>query len=185
MDYKVLSIVLIIVLVICLSVMFWMNTQLTEYAKSDDLIAANSNFQSGTPDNNLFVKYGLAGVQAVVDNVATNALNDEQLQPFFGVLGSPNHNTGASLKATLDLQLSSLLGAGWLYPGRTFTRGVSVVGRDMATSHRGLNIPDAIFTRFLNVAVVPALQQAGVSDADIAKAAPALEAMRRSIVTQT
>ncbi len=179
------------ILCLCLVMSLWQiqaaNTTIRDYStkldQHKDLISAYDGFQNGTTSNNLFVKYGLAGVQAVVDNIATNAGTDSQLAPFFSVIDQPGHDSSAMLKAILDVQLLSLLGGPLPYPTRAFTRGVTPIGRTMADSHRGLKITDAIFTRFLNVAIVPALKTAGVSDADIAAAAPALENMRSSIVT--
>lgn len=187
MDYLV--IILFLIFVICCLVyrLHFVDSTIKIYAdkydKHSELIKKYEAFQTGTADNNLFVKYGLGGVQTIVDNIATNAGADSQLAPFFAVLDKPGHDSKAVLKSTLDLQLSALLGAGWVYPGRGFTRGVCPMGRSMKASHKGLNIPDSIFTRFLNVAVVPALQQAGVSASDIQAAAPLLEAMRRDIIS--
>ena len=150
--------------------------------KYDDVITSYERFQTGTKENNYYIKYGgQDAVTAVVDDIAINATTDEQLKPFFAVLGQPGHNSGETLKAILDLQLSSLLGAGWPYPGRAFTRGVTPMARNMRDSHRGLNVTDEIFTRFVNVAIVPALKKNGVPDADIKALAPALEAMRGDI----
>lgn len=156
----------------------------TKYDKYSDMVTAYDQFQTGTAENNLFIRYGgITAIQAVVDNIATNAGNDPELAPFFGNLGKPGNDTGAQLKSTLDLQLSSLFSGPFVYPGRAFTRGVTPVGRSMSDSHRGLQITNDIFSRFLTVAVVPALRSAGVSDTDIAAAAPALESMRNQIIS--
>lgn len=158
-----------------------------KYDKYSDLIIAYDKFQSATAENNLFIKYTLSGVQAVVDNIATNAGNDPILAPFFTppttVVGTTGHDTFPQLKSLLDTQIASLLGAPWVYPCRSFTRGVCAQGRSMKDSHRGLNISSDIFDRFLTVAIVPALKSAGVSDADIAAAAPALQAMKNDIIS--
>lgn len=184
--------ILIIILCICLlwALFHLHQTKLQlaatyqKYDQYDSLITAYDNFQKGTASSNLFIKYGgLDAVQTIVDSIAANAGADSQLAPFFSVVGQPGHDTGAQLKSTLDHQISYLLGSPWVYPGRTFTRGVCVQGRSMKASHAGLQITNAIFDRFLTVAIVPALKSAGVSDADIAAASPALESLRQDIVT--
>jgi len=155
-----------------------------KYDRYDSLITAYNSFQTGTASNNLFIKYGgMDAVQTIVDSIAANAGADATLSPFFGVLNQTGHDTGAQLKSLLDLQISYLLGSSWVYPGRSFTRGVCVQGRSMKASHAGLQITNAIFDRFLTIAIIPALISAGVSDADIAAASPALENLRKEIVT--
>lgn len=140
-------------------------------------------FETGTADNNLFIKYGgLETIQAVVDSAVTNLLNEPSLAPVFSVVGQPNHRTGAQLKACLDLHFTYLLGGPVIYPSRTFTRGAIVDARTMRDSHKHLTITQDQFNTFVNV-LVKTLTDAGVAQADINMLAPGLVDMAKDIVT--
>lgn len=174
MWYFILLIVLIVILCMRLSPM------------SRDcykLVKQYVAFETGTADNNLFIRYGgLQTIQAVVDSAVQNLLNEPSLAPVFSVVSTPGHRSGAQLKACLDLQLSALLGFYSPYPGRTFTRGVIVDARTMRDSHKHLTISQDMFNTFVNV-LVKTLTDAGIAQADINMLAPGLVGMAKDIVT--
>jgi hypothetical protein len=158
-------------------------------SQNTDLIQQYNQYQYGDVTKNLFVKYCVKGndnpliiIQTLVDDCATALANDPLLAPVFTVLGQPGHRSGAELKACLDLQFTALLGGPVPYPGRTFTRGVTVLARSMKDSHRSLNIDQAIFNKFVAV-VAQVFLDAGVLPADVNAIAPALNGMMSDIVT--
>lgn len=151
--------------------------------KYGELMKNFDDFQSGDATNNLFIKYGgLQTVQTVVDAAVTNLVADPTLAPVFSVVGTPSHRSGAQLKSLLDLQISALLGAPFVYPSKSFTRGVTVDGRTMKTSHAGLSITAAQQEKFISI-LASTLIQCGVSAEDVAAVAPKLNAMTKDIVT--
>lgn len=153
------------------------------------VIESFKRFQSG---NTLFSQIGgIEVVQAVVDSAAANLTSDSMLAPFFGVVGEEGHDTGLQLKASLDLLFTTLLGGPTCYTGmgrsvtsrgRTFTRKVNFVARSMRDSHRGLDVTQAVFDRFVQV-LADTLIQNGLTEEQVGALAPQLNAMAASIVT--
>lgn len=130
----------------------------------------------------LFEKYGgLQTVQKVVDDAVANLVAEPTLANVFAVIGQANHRSGIMLKSLLDSQFTALLGGPAIYPSKSFTRGVCVDGRSMKDAHRGLKITTAQQQKFISI-LAQTLKEDGVTDEDIAKVAPALNAMTRDIV---
>lgn len=168
---------------ILLFILFVMHHRFTR--RYGELICHFEKFEHGNASDNLFIKYGgLATVETVVDTAVTNLLADPTLAPVFSVVGTPNHRSGAQLKSLLDLQISTLLGGPFVYPARSFTRGVIVDGRSMKASHASLTITTAQFNTFVNI-LAGTLIQCGVAQADVNAIAPKLQSMVRDIVTVT
>jgi hypothetical protein len=133
--------------------------------RNQAIVRAHLRFQNSK--TTLFEKYGgLQTIMAVVD---------------FAVVGQPNHRSGTQLKSCLDLQFATLFGGPFVYPSKTFTRGVCVDARNMKESHRGLKITTAQFNTFVSV-LAKTLLDAGVSEADVNAVAPGLKAMLTDIV---
>lgn len=146
------------------------------------LIHNFEKFEKEDASQNLFIKYGaLQTIQAVVDAAVTNLLNEPSLAPVFAVVNQPGHRSGVALKACLDLQFAALFGGPFVYPSKTFTRGVVVDARSMKASHCHLNITQDQFNTFVNV-LVETLLDAGVTQDDVNMLAPALKNMAKDIV---
>ena len=137
----------------------------------------------GTPaTQSLFQKYGGAPTVAkVVDDAVTGVLADCQLAPYFAVVGTAGHDTGAELKSCLRLQFTALMGGPATYPGTNDLGGSCV---DMKTIHTGLQIPGTAFDKFL-MDLAGVLKADGVSDADITTMATALQMTKTDIVSPT
>lgn len=147
------------------------------------LIRQFHKFECGDATDNLFIKYGgLATIQTVVDSAVTNLLAEESLASVFAVVGTDGHRSGPQLKACLDLQFSSMFGAPFVYPGKTFTRGSIVDARTMKASHQHLTITRDQFNTFVSV-LAKTLLDAGVSQTDLDILGPQLNAMVDDIVT--
>jgi hypothetical protein len=148
--------------------------------RNQAIVRAHLRFQNSK--TTLFEKYGgLQTIMAVVDLAVTNLLAEPSLAGPFAVVGQPNHRSGTQLKSCLDLQFATLFGGPFVYPSKTFTRGVCVDARNMKESHRGLKITTAQFNTFVSV-LAKTLLDAGVSEADVNAVAPGLKAMLTDIV---
>lgn len=182
------SIVLILffLLLICISVLYVTNQRFSSYVREHgSLVRHYQKYMCGDASDNLFIRYGgLQKVQTVVDKAVENLLAEETLAPAFSVIGTPNHRSGVELKACLDLYFCNLLGFYTPYPSKTFTRGVIVDARTMKASHAHLTISQEQFLLF-NAVLAKTLTDAGVSDADVAKLTPKLNALMCDIVTVT
>jgi truncated hemoglobin YjbI len=130
----------------------------------------------------LYDKYGGAPTVAkVVDDAVGGVLADCQLAPYFAVVGTTGHDTGAELKSCLRLQFTALMGGPATYPGTNDEGDVCV---DMKTIHTGLQIPGNVFDKFL-MDLAGVLKTDGVTDADIATMATALQMTKTDIVSPT
>lgn len=113
----------------------------------------------------MYDKYGAAGFTAVNDKIITKAL------------ALPTASVGTSFQDLDDAgktRLKANLGA---YLIQAFGGPSNYTGRDMTAAHAGLNITEAQYDYFITNAVVPALQEAGVTQADISGSfAPAVTA---------
>lgn len=175
---------LVLVLVICISVLYVTNQRFACYVrKHGRLVKHYTRFESGDASTNMFIKYhGLKKVQEIVDQAVSNLLQEDALKESFSVVGNPGHRSADELKACLDLYFSEALGAPFVYPGKTFTRGVIVNARTMRASHCHLKITQEQFLLF-NSVIAKTFTEAGVDDADLAKITPKLNALMTDIVT--
>lgn len=175
---------LVLLLVICISVLYVTNQKFSGYVrKNGRLVRHYTRFEYGDASTNLFIKYrGLQTVQDIVDQAVTNLLQEDTLKEPFSVVGTSGHRSGDALKACLDLYFAEALGAPFVYPGKTFTRGVIVNARNMRASHCHLKITQEQFLLF-NSVIAKTFTEAGVEDADLAKITPKLNALMTDIVT--
>lgn len=129
----------------------------------------------------LYDKYGGAPtVKKVVDDAVAGVLADPKEAPFFGVVGTSGHGSVDRLKGCLVLQFTVLLGGPGTYPGKN-ANGDDC--KDMTAVHKDLGITSDVFDQFITD-LAGVLKKDGVSDADIAKIAPALTGMKGQIVTK-
>lgn len=131
----------------------------------------------------LYDKYGgAATVRKVVDDAVTGLLADCTQAPYFtNNLGKPGHISAERLKSCLRLQFTAVLGGPATYPGVN-DRGEMCA--DMTTIHRGIGVTSDVFDRFI-MDVGAVLKADGVSDADIAIAAPVLVGLKGQVVDTT
>ncbi|WII73853.1 group 1 truncated hemoglobin [Bdellovibrio sp. 22V] len=134
---------------------------------------------------NLYEKYGgYPTVMKLANDLGNALLVDPITAPYFGVVGTPGHVTPDRLLSCLDLQLVSLLGGPTVYPGRSKFRNAPPEGYQclsMRKIHKGLNISEEAWNRFLMIAV-DVLKANGVEQHDIHQIAPILIGMKEDVV---
>lgn len=129
--------------------------------------------------DSLCSKYG--GAEQVASVVQTQVLGaiaaDCRINTFFTTLGDDSFTR---VKDCLTIQVQELFGCeGISYAGARASTGFEC--RSMADSHAGLGISEGDFVALIED-VVAGLQEAGVEQADIDAAAPALLGMQEDIV---
>lgn len=130
-------------------------------------------------DGSLCAKYGgAANIATVVQtNVIGEIAADCRINTFFTSL---SENEFTRVNDCLTIQVQELFGcSGITYEGSKDSNGK--VCRSMVDAHRGLLISDGDFMALIED-VVAGLQDAGVAQADIDAAAPALLGMQADIV---
>jgi truncated hemoglobin YjbI len=144
--------------------------------------AAGGTGGSGGGAQSLYDKYGGAPTIAkVVDDAVGGVLGDCELTPYFAVVGMSGHDSAERLKSCLRLQFTALLGGPASYPG-TNDRGETCA--DMRSIHAGLGIPGRVFDKFM-ADLAGVLATDGVSQADIATMAGALNGIKGDVVSTT
>jgi hypothetical protein len=144
-----------------------------------DPIGADASGATGEPDGSLCAKYG--GAARVRDIIGGQVLgriaSDCRVHAFFAGLTPAGM---IRVSDCLSIQVAELMGcSGVHYAGAFASNGLEC--RDMRTSHIGLGISAADFDAFLED-VVAGLDAAGMERADIEAAAPALLALKATIV---
>lgn len=135
----------------------------------------------GSSDTSLCAKYGGAdNVESVVKNQVVGAIaGDCRINTFFTSLGE---DAFTRVNDCLAIQVQELFGcAGVTYVGSKDSNGQMC--RSMSEAHLGLGISQADFDALIED-VVAGLSEAGVEQADIDAAAPALLGMQDDIVEQ-
>lgn len=123
-----------------------------------------------------------AAVSKVVDDAVTGLLGDPKEAPYFAVVGTAGHDSVDRLKACLRLQFSALLGGPYSYPGNVTADGITQTCHDMAAAHSVTGIPGCVFDQFITDAAA-VLKADGLTDAQIARVAPALIGLKSSVVS--
>ena len=145
-------------------------------ACSDD---AMTNDEVTTTTETLCAKYG--GANAIDQVVRTNVIGaiaeDCRINAFFTTLSEAAFTR---VNDCLSIQVQALFACeGVSYQGAADSNGLPC--RSMADAHRGLGISSADFDALIED-VVAGLSEAGVEDADIQAAAPALLGMEPDVV---
>jgi len=148
-------------------------------ACSDDGDDAMTSDEVTTTTQTLCAKYG--GASAVDQVVRTNVIGaiaeDCRVNAFFTTLSEAAFTR---VNDCLSIQVQELFACeGVTYQGAEDSNGLPC--RSMADAHRGLGISSADFNALIED-VVAGLSEAGVEDADIQAAAPALLGMEPDIV---
>ncbi|MFO0746600.1 MAG: hypothetical protein U1F43_13160 [Myxococcota bacterium] len=154
-------------------------------ACSDDAAGADAGdtaqVQADVPDQSLCAKYGGAATVATVvqSYVVPELAGDCRISAFFTSLSSDGLG---HVVECLTTQVQELFGCrGITYAGSSDSRGAAC--RSMVEAHVGLQIGKADFDALIED-VVTGLTKAGVAEADINAAAPALLGMAGDIVEQ-
>ncbi len=130
----------------------------------------------------LCAKYGgPAAIESVIKNqVVSEIAGDCRISSFFTTLTDEGFTR---VKDCLAIQAQELFQCpGVTYQGSEASNGLPC--RDMKQAHAGAGISDGDFDALIED-VVAGLSKAGVSDEDIAAAAPALLGMKTDIVEQS
>ncbi len=145
----------------------------------DDSEMMESTGDGDGDDGSLCAKYG--GAESVASVVQTNVIGeiaaDCRINTFFTSLSEKEFTR---VHDCLTIQVQELFGCeGIVYEGSKDSNGK--VCRNMVDAHQGLQISDGDFMALIED-VVAGLQDAGVAQADIDAAAPALLGMQEDIV---